>query len=264
LPSTLSAKTSAALLLWNQEILREYLTVFGSGIGISIIVIAVGLFSLRQNGSTETILPGVIFLAFPVAIFAFYYLKAPGLQSPARYLLPSMATVPLMAALALNRLPSGRITVFMGAMAQLVVAVILMHIRIAPVLAGMRGGYIAAMQDVSDQLQNYCQDGNAVLVQEDIGVISFLNHSKCYIADGGALASPKLIGKSISEKIDIENPAFIVETLGGRDTAIISNDRSLDQIWSKNFRSHSVEMPDRIFTVRLFRVLPESTKLNPQ
>lgn len=262
LPTTVGAKTSNGIIVFNATLLGQIAKVLGPGFlagGIAVTA-AVALLLLRgRPGRLETALrKGVLFIAFAVAGLAFYYLKTPSLQSPARYLLPLMAVLPLATTpflaeawtIARSRLRA----IAAGALAvQLALTVLVTHMRVAPVLAGMRDSYVKTMRAVARELDRRCAPGDSVLVYFDIGVLSYYHRHGCRIADGGALATPALRGLSLQEMITATRPRFVVESLGAAersDVAAAAPDAR--EIWARSFASHSVGTPERLYRTRLF------------
>lgn len=264
LPTTFSAKTTSGLILFNPTLLRQYVGVLGSGFLAGILMFAGACVVLLANGAYtalgRAIRRSLLFVTFAAAVLAFYYLKTESLQSPARYLLPAMGVLPLALApfLAAARpvLKTGwRFVAVSLVAAQFVVAFAVNQLRVAPVLAQMNREYVAAMSGVAAQLDRLCHHGDVVLVEFDLGVVSYRHNRTCRIADGGALASPELRGLSVPQKIATTHARFVVESLGAPGHSDISADgQPLTLLWSRSFASHSVAEPDRTYVVRLFEV----------
>jgi hypothetical protein len=263
-PTTLSAKTSAGLLLVNPTLFGQYVSVLGPGFLAGAVLFAVALIVLvvaRRAGAIGVAArQAALFIAFAAAGLAFYYLKTPSLQSPARYLLPILAVLPLVVApfvaqaWQVARMPLQAIAAA-AIIVQAALAVVVTHTRVAPVLAGMHDAYVQTMRDVAEQLDRRCAAGDTVLVEFDIGVVSYYHHHACRIADGGALASPELRGMSLREKIAATRPRYIVESLSAPDRSDVGAAAPhARQIWSRVFASHSVGEPDRLYRARLFEL----------
>jgi hypothetical protein len=261
-PTTLGAKTSHGIIVFNATLLGQVASVLAPGFlaGAIAVTAAVALLLLRGHaGQLETALrKAVLFIAFAVAGLAFYYLKTPSLQSPARYLLPLMAVLPLAATpflaeawtIARSRLRA----IAAGALAvQLALTVLVTHMRVAPVLAGMHDSYVETMRAVARELDRRCSPGDAVLVYFDIGVVSYYHRHGCRIADGGALASPDLRGLSLQQMIAASRPRFVVESLGAVEHSDVAEAApQAREIWARSFASHSVGTPERMYRTRLF------------
>ncbi len=264
IPTTFGAKTSAGLIVFNPALLVQYARVLGSGFLAGIVLTAGAVALLIVEGASGALLAAIrrsaLFVAFAAAVLAFYYLKTESLQSPARYMLPAMAVLPLAAAPFLAAAWSAARAWRVGAVAiiavQLVVAALTNHLRVAPVLAQMNDGYVAAMSAVAEQLNRRCSVGDVVLVEFDIGVVSYRHDHGCRIADGGALASPELRGLTIAEKVAVTHARYVVESLGDPDRSALDRVPAATLRWSRAFASHSVGAPDRTYVVRLFEIVP--------
>jgi hypothetical protein len=263
-PTTLSAKTSSGVILLNTVLLRQYAGVLGPGFLAGFAMLAAALIVLVLRGRPGQIAMALrqatLFVVFALAGLAFYYLKTPSLQSPARYLLPLMAVLPLavtpflaqawpVALLPLRAVAAGAIAV------QLALAIVVNHTRVAPVLAGMNDAYVETMRDAARELDRRCRAGDVVLVYFDIGVISYYHGHGCRIADGGALASPELRGLSLRDKIAATHPRFVLESLGAPErSAVAAAAPGARELWDRQFASHSVGAPSRIYHARLFEM----------
>jgi hypothetical protein len=263
-PTTLSAKTSSGIILFNAVLLRQYAGVLGPGFLAGTVMLAGALTALLWRGRAGQVATAlrqsVLFIAFALAGLAFYYLKTPSLQSPARYLLPLMAVLPLAITPFLAQawtvawLPM-RPLVAAALALQLALAAFINHTRVAPVLAGMNDSYVETMHAIAQELDRLCRPGDVVLVYFDIGVVSYYHDHACHIADGGALASPELRGLSLREKIAATHPRFVVESLGAPDhSAVAAAAPGAHERWSRLFASHSVGAPDRLYGARLFEL----------
>jgi hypothetical protein len=247
LPTTLGAKTSGGIILFNPVLIKQYVSVLGPGFAAGGILACAALIVLLLSAQRQRIAAAArqatVYIAFAFAGLAFYYLKTPELQSPARYLLPIMAVLPLALVPFLTQawavgpwLP--RVALAATTM-QLVLAVVVNHARIAPVLAGMNDAYVVTMREAAQELDRRCTDGDVVLVEFDIGVVSYYHRHACRIADGGALASPELRGLSLREKIAAVRPRYVIESLGAperSDVAAVEPRARL--VWSRSFASH--------------------------
>jgi hypothetical protein len=263
-PTTLSAKTSAGILLFNPTLLGQYASVLGPGFLAGFLLLAAALIVLVVQGRAGAIAAAVrqsiLFIAFAGGVLAFYYLKTPSLQSPARYLLPIIAVLPLAAAPFLAqawqaaRVPLQAIAVA-AVVVQAALALVVTHTRVAPVLAGMHDAYVQTMREVAEELDRRCVAGDTVLIEFDIGVVSYYHRHACHIADGGALASPELRGLTLREKIAATRPRYIVESLSAPDHSDVAQAAPhARQVWNRVFASHSVGAPDRLYRARLFEL----------
>jgi hypothetical protein len=136
---------------------------------------------------------------------------------------------------------------------QLALSVFVIHTRVAPVLAGMHDAYVETMREAAEELDRRCAAGDVVLVEFDIGVVSYYHRHGCRIADGGALASPELRGLSLRDKIAAVRPRYVIESLSAPDRSdVAAAAPQAQQVWSRVFASHSVGAPDRLYRARLF------------
>lgn len=128
------------------------------------------------------------------------------------------------------------------------------HQRIAPVLNSFKENYWRSMRETSSYLQERCSSSDVVLVERDIGMLAFYGNNSYGIVDGGALASPELLGLSIEEKISLTRPKYLVETLGKNPSELARKDKRLKLVLSKKFASHSVGFPELNFHCNVFEV----------
>ena len=146
----------------------------------------------------------------------FYLMKTDALQSPGRYILPFSATIPVLASLVWHRLASTRTGKSAGCVmiagisvaAQLLLSVYVNHVRFAPVLRRMNTEYVATMSSAAEVLNSICQPGDTALIWVDLGVVSWRHDKSCFIADGGGLASPDLIGLDLTDMVSRTNARF--------------------------------------------------------
>lgn len=262
IPTTFGAKTSAGIIVLNPALLAQYASVLGSGFVAGFILTGGAIALLIVEGASGALAVAlrrsVLFATFATALLAFYYLKTESLQSPARYMLPALGVLPLAAtpflAAAWSVARSWRVAAVTITIVQLLAAVIANHVRVAPVLAQMNRGYVAAMSAVAQELNRRCRPGDVVLVEFDIGVVSYRHDHGCRIADGGALASPELRGLTIPEKIAATHARYVVESLGAPNHSALDGIPDAALRWSRAFASHSVGAPDRTYVVRLFEI----------
>lgn len=272
LPSTYAAKTSLGLRLWNPEALRGFLLVVGSAFPALVLLglLLLGSSWLERPGSgfrsTRVERPLLVFLLFPALHAGFVYLSMPVLQSPSRYFLPTLVCLPFLLASLVRRLErrwrSGvqvRRWVRVALVGQVALALALNHVRVAPVLSSMRSEYVATMTDAADEIAHHAGPDQTVLVDADIGVVSWRLNGSRRLADGGALASPELGGLELPAMLRATGAEFLLDSLGSLEDA----DRPIDLpplelLWERSFRSHGVARADAVYTARLYRVLRES------
>ncbi len=265
LPTTFYAKTSS-LRFWNPTVAGQVVSVMASGAGLPLLASFVAaLFVLLKEGrkgASRPLARACAPLTFATMLLAFYYLKTEGLQSAGRYCLPALYIVPMLFAAAMagvTRLRPGRYLGFALAACVVAQAGFTLHMnqrRATPVLAGFESNYWNVMREAASELQRVCRDGDTVLIEEDIGVISFERAGRCRIADGGALASPELKGLSLERKVEASGATFVLESLGRSPGDLQQRETILELLRSWQFRSHSVGDPDRIFFCNLYRVGP--------
>jgi hypothetical protein len=111
--------------------------------------------------------------------------------------------------------------------------------RVAPVLSSFSNNYWSAARDASSFLRSRPGE-NTVLIEVDIGMLSYYGDHAYQIVDGGGLASPEMQGVELKTKIRQAKPQFVVETLGPSSFPLASQYPELKPLWSRSFRSHSV------------------------
>ncbi len=268
LPSTYYAKTSSQLNFVNPTVFKQLVTVVGSGtIGV-IIIIIVSVSSLfvrhkkKNQQEVGLLFQGAVFLLFPSLGFMFYYLKMPMMESPARYFLPFLITIPFVIIPIAKHSKSLLLWdklrwAFLGAiLLQSVFALHMNHTRVAPVLARMWDEYVATMTEASEQIRTQCDNTDIVLVAYDIGVVSWRLNGACRIADGAALGSPELRGMSLVEKIKKSNATYLLQSLGTTDEYLTMGDSvQLKPVWERSFKSHGVDLANQIYHTRLYKIV---------
>lgn len=267
LPSTFHAKTSSGLILVNLTITSQLAKVVGSAfVGLALLFVAALVSRRPTRGSQEPgILSYAVYLIFPLLGFLFFYFKTPYLQSPGRYFLPFMATIPLLSIPVLKSLDyrlfaRSRNLAVAGALAlQLSVSLYLNSTRIAPVLSRMWVEYVATMTEASEQVKSFCAVDESVLVYYDVGVVSWRLSGDRRIIDGGALASPELRGLTLDEMVVESDADFLLESLGNRGEQIRLDSSELELVWERSFLSHGVGTPDRTYYARLYRIVRPGT-----
>jgi dolichyl-phosphate-mannose-protein mannosyltransferase len=263
LPTSFYAKTRS-FHLGNLEVAHEVVKVLVSGAPCILFLIAVFGATYVWRGRpqiSQRIWSEVFPVAFfPLALFAFYLTKTSHLQSPARYCLPALTAMPLLVCLlgeALwvrdSRAWLGRLAV-VCATVQIVLSLYVNHTYVTPVLREFKSNYWRAMRDAARELVRVCKAGDTVLVEVDIGVVSYEDHGRCRIADGGALASPELRGMSFPERIDRSHANYVLESMGQSGRVLAMADRRLESVHSWTFRSHAVAYSDAMFVCNLYRV----------
>jgi len=266
IPTTATAKTTAGLLWLNLPVWPQMAKVVASGclgsliiIGLAGVAITLRPATLRWRKLMTTTIP-VWF--FPLSGFCFYALKTPTLQSPARYCLPFMATLPVLAA-AMGKavMPVNRRMLLIAwslCAFQLATALYMNERLIRPVLHRVLPEYVQTMREAAAQIGARAKPGEAVLVFVDIGVVATARPPEVRILDGGGLATPEFQGLSLSAMIRAGHPQFILEGLGTADHFVEQSLReqglTFRQVWSRRFSSHSIEHAHDIYEARLFQL----------
>jgi hypothetical protein len=267
LPTTLAAKAGGWHLV-NATMARQIVSTMISAQPGTLIVAVVGLVVCvrRRSPRLTRLLPALwLLLAWP----GFYYLRAAGLQSPGRYLLPVVPAAAVIVAVALPELSRAadtlRATVgsryaLVGAIVALQVltmAVLMVH-NVDPVLRRFNTNYRATMSATAAFLGSRCTAQDRVLLDKDVGVVSYTPHGACVLVDGGGLANPELAKLSLAQQIARVRPALLVESLGASPNDLSTSVRGLTLIFTRQFHSHSVESPNAVYTTNVYRVaLPD-------
>ena len=253
LPTTFYAKTSGSLILWNPAILTEYAQLIALSLVWPVLFFAACLFTLRRrsfrNFPAHLALPlgGLLLLA------AFYYLRTPALESPGRYLLPAFPLFCVAAAeifaIAVSqkpRLPWAKFV--LATLALHCITCIYINSRfIAPVLASFQNEYAAAMHRAADYLASHVAPGDPILVELDVGALSYWGNGRFTILDGGGLASPELAQKSVTEQIALVKPKFLVQSQGLQPFEWQSQYPNLHPLWNLGYRGLGVSSPKALY-----------------
>jgi hypothetical protein len=252
LPTTFYAKTSSLQLI-NGTVTRQIAVVVLSAYGIPLLVAggALLLQPLRSNQIRRfyevSLRPFVGVVLFPLVLFAFYYLKTGGLQSPSRYYLPALGAIPLICTIIAagyqDRISYKR---FAAVVAGVVVlsagtTVVLNQLFIAPVLTSFKDNYWKSMRETSLFLARHADSNDVVLVEVDIGILAYYGEHSFEIADGGGLASPELQGLSVSEQIAVSRPKYVVESIGTAKGSLAKGMPILELVFYQPYRSHSTQ-----------------------
>jgi hypothetical protein len=269
IPSTYYAKTSSFHWVnWSvfQSAFQILFSAFGPAIVFSLLLVILFLYKILKNKQAlrfEIFQNRRIFtplLSFPLLVFLFYYFMTKDLQSSARYFLPMLSVVPILFGIflewSLGILSKGLfyITASFLCCSQVIIAIYLAQTRVIPVLNKFQDNYVSTMNLVTSYLAKRCQQQDYILIEKDIGVISYCCNSAFIIKDGGALASPELIGLTLSEKINLLRPRYVVESLGMKQGDMIYKDDRLKLVYSKIFASHGVNKADISYWCNLYEV----------
>jgi hypothetical protein len=263
-PTTYYAKSTAGIHLLNPAILAQLGSCILSGCGCLVVLLA-GIFVKAigdQEFRRQTIADAKRYLAlflFPVTLFAFYYCRTKGLESPGRYYLPALGLLPATviflrhAQLGKWNLGSPRV-IYSALAAQAVMCCWLNQTRIAPVLSGFRENYLRAAKANVEFLTAHCAPSDVVLVESDIGALSFFGRNRFIIADGGLLASPELRGLSLKGMLEASKARYLVESLGQAPGSMAHEhpECRLELLHSEEFKSHSISDPNRHFFCNVY------------
>lgn len=261
-PTTYYAKTTDGVRLINAVVGRQIISVMGSGLfGVGLVAIAALTGHVRKKERQGKINWFQAEFLIPIVLCGFYYTRTAYLQSAARYLLPAMAAVPLLAvawsSLAWTTETSKAVRIFVvAAVLQVAASGAIVHTRIAPVLSKFTDNYVRTMRDTADEIRTLSgTDRPNVLVVIDIGALSYYGNGEFRVIDGGALATPEMNGLTVRQQFAKSRPQYIVESLG-KSKGALGRQLGLEDsalISSRSFESMSTSQPDRIFFTNLFR-----------
>ncbi|HEY5171527.1 MAG TPA: hypothetical protein VIK54_07355, partial [Acidimicrobiia bacterium] len=263
LPTTLAAKAGGWHVV-NSTMARQIVSSMISSQPGTLLIAMLGLVVCirRRSPQLTRLSPALwLLLAWP----GFYYLRAASLQSPGRYLLPVVPAIAVIAAVVLPELwraggallagaRSRRVLVGALVALQALTMVVLMVRNVDPVLRRFNTNYRATMTATAAFLGSRCTAHERVLLDEDVGVVSYMPHGGCVLVDGGGLANPELGRLSLAQQIERVRPALLVESLGTSRDDLSRTVRGLTLIFTRQFHSHSVESPDVLYTTNVYRV----------
>jgi len=180
IPTTFAAKTTG-LHLVNSVITKSLGTIVVTGFGVSMLIAAIAIaLAARSDEGRERLreyaLPILFLIGWPIALFAFYYLKTDELQSPGRYFLPGMATWPIALGLLIAAVPrkqQNRPWLVAALAGCLAVGLVINATSVRPVLNVFNAGYRTAMSHGAEFLREHCRPGDKALIWSDIGVMSW-------------------------------------------------------------------------------------------
>ncbi len=277
-PTTFYAKASGWHVV-NTGVTRSFLLVMGTSCGVALVVALLAFVRIvrreHASGAVAFVRAHLTLVAFPVLLFAFYYLRTEELQSAGRYILPATLLPAMLAIAALERaragaeaagpddavaLPRSWSRGLVGAVAvQVVLTLVLFATTVLPVLTKFNDNYRATMTDVAHFLHRHCEPGDVALIRLDIGVVSYEQDGGCYLADGGALASPELRGLDVEQQIRRTHPRFVVESLGSSRNDLGRRVPGLRLLWSRGFAGHGLSGQDHYVT-NIYAVEPEASR----
>ncbi|MGY1752142.1 hypothetical protein [Blastococcus sp. SYSU D01042] len=247
-PTTFSAKASSFHLV-NVEITRQIVSVVASGYLVSLVA-AVGLSVIAIRGGTQPAdlaglrRDGLVLIGWPLALFAFYYLKTDFLQSAARYYLPGMYTWPLVFALllslpAVRRAAGSPALIAVGALS-LAAALVFNAVQVAPVLQQFNDGYRSTMAEGAAFLRGACRPGDRALISVDIGVMADEGIGNCELLDGGGLATPRLQQMDLDELVEATTPTFVVQSIAEASGDLLTDHPEWRTVLTVEYASHGV------------------------
>jgi hypothetical protein len=263
LPTTFYAKTQSGLLLWNRAVLTDVakLVIASNGIPIlGVLLLGVAVWRQKRLALAQTILRRLDVFLFPLLLVLFHYLKSASLQSAARYLVPALHLLPVGLACLLEawsrHVPARPLRLGLGgALAlQIVAALAINQMQIAPVLSRFRENYWSTAREAAEFLKSQAPPGRTprVLVVEDIGMLSYYAGDACYFVDGGGLATPTLLRQPLQKQLELGQPDLVAETLGRTVGGMSAEAPALRLLWHRTFRSHSLSYPTRDYTLNIY------------
>lgn len=264
-PTTATAKTTTELLWLNLPVWTQLAKTTASGCFGSLIMIGLaGLTIILRPSSLpwrNLMAKTTLLWIFPLLGFCFYSLKAPGLQSAARYFLPFMSVLPVLAAILGAKTLSANRRMFTMACSvctlQLATALFINERILRPVLTGMMPEYVETMRRATAQIGTRANPGDTALVYCDIGVVAASRPPNLRLLDGGGLTTLEFQKKALPDMVRMAHPRFILENLGTAENYVAQSLRDnglvYRQVWSRKFRSHSVEHRHNIYEARVFQ-----------
>jgi hypothetical protein len=253
IPTTFFAKTSGFHVV-NVTILKQLGSVVATGFGLSIVLAVATLVIAARctEGRARLRLyaaPLTYLIAWPIALFAFYYVKTDGLQSAARYYVPGMATWPIAFGLLAGSIPRRelrkyRLALISGLVGCLAIGLAINVLLIRPVLIAFNDGYRSAMTEGAAYLRANCRPGDVALIFVDIGVMARDGIGDCALVDGGALATPSLRGMTLAAEMAKVHPTFVVQSIGYRRDELSAQFPNLKLRMSKSYTDHGVSKAD--------------------
>ena len=173
-----------------------------------------------------------------------------GLQSTGRYVLPLLPCQVVVLGLAWAELEAHlkdwqkRLAAAFIVL-RVVFSVGLNYKVVLPVLQRFDSNYGATMRAAAEELVKRTEGkpNQRVLVEVDIGILSYAGRGRFEIYDGGALATPSLRGLTVRSQIAQSQPAYLVESLASSPDGMGPEFPGLlQQIWECRFRQQSVRV----------------------
>lgn len=271
LPTTFGAKTAPGVMLWNPQILKQYAELVGLSLLWPVLLYAGCLvLALLQRPK----LPEHLWLpvAATTAIAGFYYLRAPGLESPGRYLLilfPMVCTGGAeVLSVMMRAVPQWRWKTVLATVLvlHLGTSVVFNTLLIVPALRFFQKEYFVTMQQAAEYLARSAQPQARVLVEVDVGVLAYCSQNKFIIEDGAGLASPEFVRRGIASdgvrpelvrrQMALVQPEFVVQSQGEAPASLAKDMPELIPVWSREYAGHGVSSPRQLFA-NIYLVKPK-------
>lgn len=248
LPTAFYAKASAPPVLWNPEVLRQFIGLaVESYFWPSLLLLILTVLAVRTRGKLAAFRDLLLPVGLVCGIFAFHYLRTRGLESPGRYLLPFEACVACIVGVLLNVVTDSHnerrrailVGVFLGLHA--VTAIALNHTLLAPVLEAFNMQYRATMTDAAAYLSAHTARTDNVLAAEDIGVVSWVANGRFRIYDTQGLSAPAIRQLDLRRQIAVLRPKYFVFSLDAAPDYLPSGEGNLLQpVWRRRFKQHGL------------------------
>ena len=260
LPTTFAAKTGG-LHLFNSGVVTSIATIVLTAAGLSLVFAVyevTGAFRKQGIGIlTGSRARQVLYLvSWPVLLFVFYYLKTNGLQAPARYFLPGMATWPIAAGMMVSFPPWTRARSWLAIstmVGTVLVGLAVNYFKVQPQFRSFNGEYRAAMSQGAEFLRDHCNAGDSALIVVDIGIMSREGIGACSLLDGGGLATPRLHGMTLWKQLALTKPSYLVEVRGLGAGDLIDQDRSLSLMLSRSYADHGISTAGDAVYLNIYR-----------
>jgi hypothetical protein len=263
-PTTFAAKSTTHLIFFNPHILRQFAESVLESILFPTLLILLLLVVRRRDFAADKrvdVLAFVLPVGWIVGLVGFYYLNVEDLQSAGRYLLPLLPAEVMVLALVWAKVEE-HLTVWQQRLAwslvglHMVFAVTVNYKFVTPVLVRFESEYGNTMRAVAEELakQTEGRPNRRVLVETDIGVVSYAGNGRFEIYDGGALATPSLRGLDVRDQILQVHPAYIVESLGETADGIGAEYPDLlSRIWERRYLQHGVRKSEPYFYAIIYQ-----------
>ncbi|AEU38210.1 hypothetical protein [Granulicella mallensis] len=271
LPTTLRSKTVAGVMLWNPQIIRQYVELVGFSLLWPVILFA-GCLAVMVRKRLKV--PEHLWLpmAGTAVIAGFHYLRTSGLEAPGRYLLILFPLVCAggaeMLSVAMRAMPQWRWKSILSTvlLLHLGMSLVFNALWIMPPLRSFQKEYFVTMQQAAEYLAGATQPQELVLVEVDIGVLAYCARGRFVIEDGAGLASPEFVKRRISfhrvrpelvrQQMALVRPGFVVESQGEAPATLAKEIPELMPVWSRKYTGHGVTSASQLFA-NIYRVKPK-------